>query len=80
MGACWVELCGKRGLPLNSDKRQRCRQRAKYAGFLFDTLRGQLPILPKKLKTLPTCPGCRAWKKIVIVVRRLPYPQTRTDI
>ena len=45
MGACWVELCGKRGVPLNSDKRQRCRQRVKYAGFLFDTLRGQLPIV-----------------------------------
>ena len=54
--AYWVELCRKLGVPLNLDKRQRCRQQVKYAGFLFDTLRGLLLILPEKLlKRLFAC-------------------------
>ena len=51
----WVELCGRLGVPLNLDKRQRCGQTVEYAGFLYDTLRGLLLILPDKLVKLLGC-------------------------
>ena len=42
-------------MPLNLAKRQLCGQRVEYAGFLYDTLRDLLLILPDKLaKLLPS--------------------------
>lgn len=52
MEADWIELCTRLGVRLNMDKRQWCAQRVEFAGFLFDTLRGLLRILPDKLAKL----------------------------
>ena len=65
----WVDLCRKLGVPLNLAKRQRCSQRVEYAGFLFDTLRGLLLILPDKLAKLLAC--LREWAESAAVTGRI---------
>jgi hypothetical protein len=67
--AYWVDLCGKLGVPLNLVKRQRCGQRVEYAGFLYDTLRGLLLILPDKLAKLLAC--LREWAESSAVSGRV---------
>ncbi len=36
------------GVSLNDDKHQRCKQTVEFAGFLFDTFRGLMLVLPDK--------------------------------
>ena len=66
--ASWVELCGRLGVPLNLDKRQRCPQQVEYVGVLFDTLRGLLLILPERLKKLLACR--KEWAELQCVTAR----------
>ena len=48
----WMGLCGQLGVPLNGDKHQCCDQSVEYAGFLFDSFRGLMLVLPEKLALL----------------------------
>jgi hypothetical protein len=48
----WMELCSSLGVPLNLQKRQLCGQTVEYAGFIFDTLRGSVLIMPEKREKL----------------------------
>ena len=44
----WMDLNRQLGVSLNDDKHQRCKQAVEYAGFLFDTFRGLMLVLPDK--------------------------------
>ena len=48
----WMDLCSQLGVSLNLVKHQRCAQTVEYAGFLFDTLRGRMLVLPDKQASL----------------------------
>jgi hypothetical protein len=52
LDAWWTELCGLLGVPLNTDKHQRCAQTVEYSGLLFDSFRGLMLVLPEKLQLL----------------------------
>ena len=49
-----VELCARLGLCLHPDKRQQCGQRAKYTGFVLDTILGRILVVKDRLAKLPT--------------------------
>jgi hypothetical protein len=52
LDAWWTDLCEQLGVSLNTEKHQRCGQTVEYAGFLFDSFRGLMLVLPDKLALL----------------------------
>ena len=50
-----VDLGGRLGLGFQESKRQHCAQKGEYSGFLLDTVRGRLYVLPEKLPKMRDC-------------------------
>ena len=48
----WIALCDQLGVSLNMAKHQRCGQTVEYSGFLFDSFRGLMLVLPDKQLSL----------------------------
>jgi len=47
-----VDLGDRLGLGFQESKRQRCAQRGEYSGFVLDTVKGRLLVLPDKLEKM----------------------------